>query len=96
MNQIKIGTYGYKDITGMKFGRLMVLRRVHFKTPGRWAAMFNCLCDCGQEYVAYGHSLRYGRTQSCGCLRADRTKEYWNKVKSFGHGGDDKMPEFED
>lgn len=56
------------DLTGQRFGRLVVLG-----FAGRWGkgqrAYFRCKCDCGGFVVAQSENLRRGRTASCGCLR---------------------------
>lgn len=54
-----------KDITGQRFGRLVVLS-LEGKTPDhhtRW----RCRCDCGNETVVARNNL--GPTKSCGCTR---------------------------
>lgn len=59
----------YLDLTGMKFGRLTVIRtasREHAR-PTKWL----CLCECGKETTVTVQRLRNGTTKSCGCLRAD-------------------------
>ena len=59
------------DITGQKFGRLTVIKRVFeegYKKP-RWL----CQCDCGNTCVVLGESLKSGNTQSCGCLQKERS-----------------------
>lgn len=68
----------YKDINGQKFGRLTVTG--YAGSPDGYAR-WNCICDCGKSYVARGHTLRDGRTKSCGCL----SKEVASK-KSRRHG----------
>jgi len=55
------------DLTGKKFGRLQVIRRVG--TDKRKQVLWLCLCDCGTERTVIGVSLRFGRTRSCGCLQ---------------------------
>jgi hypothetical protein len=53
------------DLTGQRFGRLTVIRYDHSEHDGvHWL----CKCDCGNEKVAAGYSLRSGQTRSCGCL----------------------------
>lgn len=64
------------DLTGEKFGRLLVVARAKNNKDGR--AMWHCICDCGSERVVMGKSLRNGHTQSCGCLAKDI-----NSVRSF-------------
>jgi len=56
------------DMTGERFGRLVVVRRVE---NGKYGSMWLCKCDCGNEISVYGRSLRLGHTQSCGCLVKD-------------------------
>ena len=48
------------DITGQRFGRLLV----SWFDAGKWF----CICDCGNPTRATGNELRKGRKQSCGCL----------------------------
>lgn len=54
----------FKDITGQKFGRLLVLGVDH--VAGK-VTYWKCKCDCGNETVVDGASLRRGHTKSCGC-----------------------------
>lgn len=65
----------FYDITGQKFGRLTVLRRVdNIPTRhARWLAR----CDCGNETIVESARIRRGKTKSCGCLRHE---------KPFRHG----------
>jgi hypothetical protein len=53
-----------KDITGLRFGRLTVIRR---KGSERRAATWLCRCDCGGKTIVNGTKLRLGRVRSCGC-----------------------------
>lgn len=57
-----------EDLTGRRFGRLVVLRR--HASPGanpRW----DCLCDCGNEKAILGGGLRAGYATSCGCRQRE-------------------------
>lgn len=58
----------FKDLTGMKFGRLLVIRRSNNKN-GR--VCFECLCDCGNTKITYSTALKGGDTRSCGCLHIE-------------------------
>jgi len=51
------------DLTGRRFGRLVVISFSHVKHSAYW----NCRCDCGNITVVKGGSLGYGSTKSCGC-----------------------------
>lgn len=63
------GPMRYKDLAGMRFGRLTVLQR---DRCSRWGeVIWKCRCDCGKETAVVGSSLRKGYTQSCGCLRSE-------------------------
>jgi hypothetical protein len=56
------------DLTGQRFGRLVVRGRA----PSRnkyGDAYWLCQCDCGGNKEASTHSLRRGKAPSCGCLR---------------------------
>lgn len=54
------------DITGQRFGRLVVLERVGID---KWRSpTWRCLCDCGKETTVDSHRLKRGNTKSCGCL----------------------------
>lgn len=60
------------DITGLRFGRLLAVKRV---APVDRFAVWLLRCDCGVEVVKRGSDLRAGYVQSCGCFRRDNTRE---------------------
>ena len=78
----------FKDLTGQKFSRLLVLERVENSKSGK--ARWRCRCDCGNEIIATGAHLLSGNTKSCGCWKKQRvletnikhglahSKAYWN------------------
>jgi len=57
------------SLEGVRFGRLVALRRVG-TCPGG-SAMWRSACDCGAETSTSAASLRAGITRSCGCLRRE-------------------------
>lgn len=57
------------DITGNKYGKLTVLRRVENAPKGK--ARWECRCDCGNVVIVRGGDLKYGTVKSCGCLRSN-------------------------
>lgn len=62
----------FVDLTGQRFGRLAVLRRV--ENRGK-KACFACRCDCGNEReVCSGDLNNKNKSQSCGCLRNDAAR----------------------
>ena len=64
-------SYNFIDMTGQRFGRLVVLRYAPEWKVGYWRVR----CDCGVHFFAEGTDLRRGRTTSCGCYRAERCRE---------------------
>lgn len=78
-----------KDLTGMRFGRLVVLEKAdnyrhytaypngkfHLSSYPRW----RCRCDCGKETIVMGGNLKTGQTQSCGCLQRELLSERHRK-----------------
>ena len=57
------------DLTGEKFGRLVIIEIANKNKRGNYKWI--CLCDCGKEVVVVGHSIRRGHTKSCGCLQKE-------------------------
>lgn len=63
--------YMARDLTGLRFCRLVAIERVN-KVPGRgW--LWLCRCDCGNEHLVITNCLTSGNTKSCGCLN-DETR----------------------
>lgn len=56
-----------RDLTGLRFGRVIVVGRAASTKAG--AAQWQCLCDCGNLAIARGTNLTSGHTTSCGCGR---------------------------
>lgn len=57
------------DLTGTRFGRLVVMGRMPSTPHGH--SVWRCSCDCGVTKDILGTSLRKGATKSCGCLNAE-------------------------
>jgi hypothetical protein len=60
------------DLTGKRFGKLLVIARTAGNT--RQGAFWRCLCDCGGETIVKSSHLRRGHTTSCGCMQ--RAKQF--------------------
>lgn len=69
------------DLTGRRFGRLVVIGRADPPVDNQGAARWHCRCDCGNEKDVRGSDLRRGRTTSCGCLQKERVR-----AASITHG----------
>ena len=61
------------ELAGQNSGRLLVLYECGRSKDGH--VLWKCRCDCGNECVARGDNLKNQRTQSCGCLHRDRSRE---------------------
>lgn len=72
------------DLTGQRFGRLVVIELVGTNKAHR--AIWRCLCDCGNETVVLGASLRRGATQSCGCFHSEICRNRMTS-RNTTHGG---------
>lgn len=74
------------DLTGKRFGRLLVLSRNYdkqkefFDAGKGYKAFWNCMCDCGNYTIVSSSSLRNktNPTLSCGCYK----KEIIHKQKN--------------
>ena len=61
----------FNDLTGKRFGRLTVIKRVANNANNK--VMWLCKCDCGNEATVIGSRLYTGKTKSCGCLIRETT-----------------------
>ena len=58
----------FRDLTYMRFGRLVVIRRIGTK----WnSPLWQCHCDCGNTKEVTTRDLLSGNTRSCGCLHSE-------------------------
>lgn len=71
------------DLTGQRFGRLIVLKR-SFSSRKAGHAMWLCRCDCGNTCIKGSYELRQGLVRSCGCLMRE-----WQETSHSTHGMSD-------
>lgn len=77
-----------KDLTGMKFGQLVVIKRLKCN---KWRqSVYLCKCDCGNTIEVVGNDLKNGHTKSCGCTKCSQNRltaiyprlyNIWKKIK---------------
>lgn len=61
------------DLTGKKFGRLIV---IELAGKNKYKAnLWNCFCECGNYSLITTSSLRDGNNRSCGCLKREKIIE---------------------
>ena len=54
------------DLTGQRFGKLVVKERAPNNRFG--GARWLCQCDCGKQSVVTAGDLKRGHAKSCGCV----------------------------
>jgi len=72
--------YSILDVSGDRFGRLLVLRFVDVTDTNK--ALFLCTCDCGKQLELTGNALRTENTKSCGCFNREAVA-----ARSHEHSG---------
>lgn len=74
----------FVDLTGKKFHRLTVIKRLENKIykNGSQKARWLCKCECGKESIVASESLTGNHIKSCGCLKLETLKKVNTK-----HGG---------
>ena len=60
------------DLTGQKFGRLLILEFVKVKNS---ITYWKARCDCGNEVIVRGTCVKTGHTTSCGCRKKETAQE---------------------
>lgn len=93
-----------KDLTGQRFGRLIVIERGSNDSSNK--TRWKCKCDCGNETLVRSSNLLNGTTTSCGCVRKEiarnkaieqwKDEEYSNKMKDVMKDISNKLWEDED
>lgn len=69
-----------KDLTGYRFGRLVVVEPT--KERKRKKVVWLCKCDCGKMKKVVSENLLLGRTNSCGCIRVEQLASINRKYDS--------------
>jgi hypothetical protein len=89
----ELSTRRFKDITGMRFGRLLA---VNYAGPTeRGTATWRCLCDCGKIITVQGSHLRSGGTRSCGCVKQEMLKNGSGHCRHRASPHHNRMREYE-
>ena len=65
----KVNEANFEDLTGQKFGHLLVLYRAeNYVSPnGIPSTRWHCKCDCGNECEVGAYNIKHGLASSCGC-----------------------------
>lgn len=68
----------FEDLTGRRFGKLVVLEYVGTNKNRR--SIWKCKCDCGIIKNISVHDLKMGKTKSCNCLGDSKEESF---IRSF-------------
>ena len=82
------------DLTGQRFGRLVVLGFGYSKKRGDnrgYRAFWDCQCDCGNLCTIVADSLKSGKTISCGCYNRENTRLRQIKHGCAGRGHQERL-----
>lgn len=72
------------DLTGQKFGRLIVIEDDGTRTKGK-QVKWRCRCECGNLKHVKGSHLKDGRIKSCGCLNDEKRRERYKDMSGFSN-----------
>lgn len=73
-----------KDLTGQRFGRLVVVRATNERGPDG-SVIWECRCECGNTCITSSNQLtrkNHSRKRSCGCLQVEM-----HRTRSHGESG---------
>jgi len=70
-----------RDLTGCRFGKLVVLHAVSEVKEGYGASVWRCRCDCGKEVNVMYFGLVSGNNKSCGCLKEESQKNLRERME---------------
>jgi len=79
MEKGKINKRGMKDLTGQRFGKLIVEAPTD-KRMDSGSVVWRCRCDCGKMAEVSARRLIRGKVRSCGCLSNPPLKDYVGKT----------------
>ena len=71
----------FKDRTNNNYGRLSVIK--HAGKDSRGKHLWLCKCLCGNEKIVVSDNLSSGKSNSCGCLKAEFLSRKGNQYGIF-------------
>jgi len=71
------------DLTGQRFGRLIVISRGENTKTGQ--TTWVCKCDCGKNITPQAANIKNNRVRSCGCIRKEQLSAR-SKLTMTKHG----------
>lgn len=74
--RICLSSNSIKDITGRRYGKLVVIKRDEEKSKEKKRAYWICRCDCDGKLISVRADNLGIRTFSCGCLQKEAVSKY--------------------
>ncbi len=73
------------DLTGQRFGRLLVIKRVDnlITKSNKSYVYWLCKCDCGNEIKVTATNLKNNKTKSCGCYQREMASKRRIKYNTY-------------
>jgi len=78
----------YQDLTGQKFGKLKVIKRVENDKWGQSQWLCECDCDSNKKVIVRAGGLKFGNIQSCGCLTKENVSKANKKYNKYDLSGE--------
>lgn len=76
-----------KDLTGKRFGKLLLIKKLKEKRGKSRATRYLCLCDCGRQKEISINPLSTGRVKSCGCWNIEYHSQFTGDKNVWWRGG---------
>lgn len=74
-----------KNIINVKFTRLTVVSVFDWENEnGKGGPLYNCVCDCGNTFIAAHEYLIKGTRKSCGCLKKELDEKFTSSLVTHG------------
>lgn len=70
-------TYYFKNLTGKRFGKLVVMEKVGSNKWGN--VLWKCICDCGNIKTYPSGKLTSGSSNNCGCITSEIRRQKASK-----------------
>ena len=92
---LNMNNNSFKDLTGKRFGKLLVIERTddYINPNGRKSTQWLCECDCGTKKPFKASSLISNHTKSCGCThKKSLIGQVFGRLTVIGQGDSVKSP----
>lgn len=89
-----LGKSNMKDLSGLRFGRLLVISPTEKRKQN--CVIWCCRCDCGNFYEVSSSLLQSGHVSSCGCLGRSKGESRIEELLQLANQTYEREKSFED